>query len=486
MARKKPTVASLPPDSGFKASASFLMDRGDGPSQAASAKPVAMNEEPHTEFIPVYIHTAKCDMCEKRNYGVLHRCVTCTSQFCYRCMRAGDGTHKMSIDMNWTDYGAQANSNPILKSQRKAQEYVSRNRPGNVFRQRYTSAANIPSCRYHHRELRNAREGKIEPFVADEIPDKAGPAPKRQKSSIHQEPHPWGLAAAVMNNTRAENAKKDRTEAQFPLIIPSHEDDYGPKFQSFLSNIRDMTDDDDDITEEESTSSGNNNHDPRGISNFFSGISRVSDGTRNSRRLAPNPYAKEIKEHKKDITEELSLIEKHIDLIKDKKRLALMRKTHIDEALDAACILMSMRTDARGFPDEKETSVLASGSLAREHGKDKDLGTSHTFKSMQTGARSVPADLGYVFKERLANARPFVGDSQARASENNRAAGASASTGIPGYAEFSLNGGRSHLTEAGRLALEKERKIDAVVEAAYYTLMREGQSSQLRPRETRK
>ena len=36
---------------------------------------------------------------------------------------------------------------------------------------------------------------------------------------------------------------------------------------------------------------------------------------------------------------------------------------------------------------------------------------------------------------------------------------------------------RSHLTEQDTLALQKERKIDAVVEAAYYSLMREGRFS---------
>jgi hypothetical protein len=33
------------------------------------------------------------------------------------------------------------------------------------------------------------------------------------------------------------------------------------------------------------------------------------------------------------------------------------------------------------------------------------------------------------------------------------------------------------LTEADKLAMEKERKIDAVVEAAYYSLMREARST---------
>ena len=513
MAGKKRTAASQPANAGFKASASFFIAKGNGPSQAAKAKPVAMNEEPHTGFLPVYIHTAKCDMCEKRNYSVLQRCVTCTSQFCYRCMLGGDGIHVMNIDMNWEDYGAQANS--TTKAQRKAKELLAKNRPNNVFRQRYTSAADIPSCRSHHRELKNAREGTMEAFVADEIPAKAGPAPKMQKAVVkafvadetpakagpapkrqravmeasvadeipakagpapkrqrtvtNQQPNPGRPATTAKKNTRAENAKSNHTEAQFPLIIPTYKDDYGPRFQRFLSNVQGMTDH--DMTEAEYTSSDNDNYDPRRTSDFFSGPFGVPGGKGNSEKPAPNPWAKEINEHKKGITAELSLIDKHLDLLKDKKRLALVRKTHVDEALDAACILMSMRADASGFPAEKETSTMTSKSPARESGNDEVLDSSRTLTSMQTGVRSIPADMGYVSKKTSANTRPISKDSLARVFENGGA------VGTPDYAGFYVADTKSHLTETGRLAQQKERKIDAVVEAAYYSLMREGRSS---------
>lgn len=463
----KRTAASQPANAGFKASASFFIAKGNGPSQAAKAKPVAMNEEPHTGFLPVYIHTAKCDMCEKRNYSVLQRCVTCTSQFCYRCMLGGDGIHVMNIDMNWEDYGAQANS--TTKAQRKAKELLAKNRPNNVFRQRYTSAADIPSCRSHHRELKNAREGTMEAFVADEIPAKAGPAPKRQRTVTNQQPNPGRPATTAKKNTRAENAKSNHTEAQFPLIIPTYKDDYGPRFQRFLSNVQGMTDH--DMTEAEYTSSDNDDYDPRRTSDFFSGPFGVPGGKGNSEKPAPNPWAKEINEHKKGITAELSLIDKHLDLLKDKKRLALVRKTHVDEALDAACILMSMRADASGFPAEKETSTMTSKSPARESGNDEVLDSSRTLTSMQTGVRSIPADMGYVSKKTSANTRPISKDSLARVFENGGA------VGTPDYAGFYVADTKSHLTETGRLAQQKERKIDAVVEAAYYSLMREGRSS---------
>ncbi|KFZ16404.1 hypothetical protein V502_05111 [Pseudogymnoascus sp. VKM F-4520 (FW-2644)] len=509
MAGKKRTEDAQPAKAGFKASASFFMAKGNGPSQAAkakpaakvkpvakakpvaNAKPAAMNEEPHTEFLPVYIHTAKCDICEKRNYSVLQRCVTCTSQLCYRCMLAGDGIHVQNFDMNWKDYGAQANS--TSKAQRKAKELLARNRPDNVFPQRYTSAADIPSCRSHHRELKYAREVTMEAFVADEIPAKAGPAPKRQRAAMeafvadeipakagpaskrqrtvtNKQPNPGRPATAAKKNIRAENAKSNHTEAQFPLIIPTHKDDYGPRFERFLSNVQGMTDH--DMTEAEYTSSDNDDHDPRRTWDFFSDPFRVPGGKGNSEKPAPNPWAKEINEHKKGITAELSLIDKHLDLLKDKKRLALVRKTHVDEALDAACILMSMRADASGFPAEKETSTLTSKFLARESGNDEVLDSSRTLTSMQTGVRSISADMGYVSKKTPANTRPIFKDSLARVFENGEA------VGTPDYAGFCLADRKSHLTETGRLAQQKERKIDAVVEAAYYSLMRDGRSSQ--------
>jgi hypothetical protein len=451
------------------------MARGNGPSQATRGKPVAMNEEAHMEFVPVYIHTAKCDICEKRNDSVLQRCVTCTSQFCYRCMLGGDGVHVKSNDMDWTDYGAQANS--TFKAQNKAQEQIANLVANHVAAQpRLTSASDIPSCRTHHRELKDAHKGTKEAFVADEIPAKAAPAPKRQKTAAtYQQPNQGKPAPAAKKNTRVENSKKNRTEAQFPLIIPSHKDDYGPRFQRFISNLQEANDN--DATEAEWTSSDNEDHDPRRISDFFPGPYGIIGKKFNSKRPLPNPWANEIKENKKDITAEISLIDRHLDLLNDKKMLALVRKTNIDEVLDAACILMTMRTDARGFPDENETSAPVSKSLAKELKNGEALNNAHTFMSMRAGVRGIPADTEYASKGTQADTRLPFRDSLARVFESDEAVGASTSTGMQTYDRPYLAERTTQLTETQRSALEKERKVDAVVEAAYYSLMREGRSS---------
>ncbi|KFY26364.1 hypothetical protein V493_04134 [Pseudogymnoascus sp. VKM F-4281 (FW-2241)] len=351
MARKKLPSAPPPANSGFKASASYLIGRGTRSSQAANAKPVAMNEEAHTEFLPVYIHTAKCDICEKRNDSVLQRCMTCTSQFCHRCMVGGDGIHVKSNDMDWTDYGAQANS--TSKTQRNGYEYTTKYGPVSLLRQRYIPATEIPSCRSHQRELKNAREKTTMPFVADDIPTKAGPAPTGQGFATDMQPNSGIPATVTRKSTRLENVKRNDTDSHFPLIIPSHEDDYGPKFQRFLSNVRDMGDH--DMTEEDSPSSDNDDHSP--IPESFSGPFGVLGRNRNSKRVFPNPWAKEIKEHKHEITDELSLIDRTLDILNDRKRQTLVMEEHIDEVLDAACILMSMRAHATGFLAEKEAST---------------------------------------------------------------------------------------------------------------------------------
>ncbi|OBT89947.1 hypothetical protein VE02_01477 [Pseudogymnoascus sp. 03VT05] len=477
MAGKKRTAVPLVPNSGFKASASYFMAM---PSQATRARPVAINEEAHTEFMAVYIHTAKCDICEKRNDSVLQRCVTCTSQFCYRCMLGGDGIHVKTNDMDWTDYGAQANS--TFKAQTKMQKdltnlvanHVAYQKPADALR--YTSASDIPSCRTHHRELKDAHKGTMDAFVADEIPAKAAPAHKRQKTTAtYQQPNQGRPAPAAKKNTGAENAKGKRTEAQFPLIIPSHKDDYGPRFQKFISNLQETNDN--DATEGEWTSSDNEDHNPRRISDFFASPYGLIGKKLRSKRPAPNPWAKHVEENKKDITAELSLIDRHLDILNDQKRLALVRNTDIDEELDAACILMRMRTDGRGFPDENETLAPASESLAKELKNGEALNNAHTFASMRAGARGIPANTEYASKGTQANTKLPFRDSLPNVFENDDAVFASTSTGMHTGAGPYLAERTTQLTETQRAAMEKERKVDAVVEAAYYSLMREGRSS---------
>lgn len=316
------------------------MARGNGSSKATRAKPLAMNEEQHTGFLPVYIHTAKCDICEKRNYSVLQRCVTCTSQLCHRCMLGGDGIHAMSHDMDWTDYGSQASSS--LKARKKAQNKAQevKYERGSLIQDKLSFVTEIPSCRYHQKEYKIVERTK-DAFVEDEIPIKAVPAPKRQKTAGDQQPSPRKPVSVTENDTRAVNARSNPTETQFPLITLGHKDDCGSRFQKFISNVM-ASHTDHDITEDESDLSDSDNHD----TDPFGVLGRK----RSSGKPTPTPWAKEIKEHKQDITAELALIDRQLDLLNDKKRLALVRKTHIDEALNAASILMTIRTDTRQDP----------------------------------------------------------------------------------------------------------------------------------------
>ncbi|KAM3086567.1 hypothetical protein ACMFMG_000699 [Clarireedia jacksonii] len=62
-------------------------------------------DEQHTEFAQVVVHTAKCDVCGRRNTSVLQRCTICNKQFDQECCEAisDDGIHKPNLEaLDWT------------------------------------------------------------------------------------------------------------------------------------------------------------------------------------------------------------------------------------------------------------------------------------------------------------------------------------------------------------------------------------------------
>lgn len=54
-----------------------------------------MSPQLHTNFIPVTVHTAKCDSCDKHNKLTLYRCVECGQHVCSLCWnkKSGDRNH---------------------------------------------------------------------------------------------------------------------------------------------------------------------------------------------------------------------------------------------------------------------------------------------------------------------------------------------------------------------------------------------------------
>lgn len=54
-----------------------------------------MSPQLHTNFIPVTVHTAKCDSCDKHNKLTLYRCVECGLHVCSLCWnkKSGDRNH---------------------------------------------------------------------------------------------------------------------------------------------------------------------------------------------------------------------------------------------------------------------------------------------------------------------------------------------------------------------------------------------------------
>jgi hypothetical protein len=61
------------------------------------------SEQPHETYVPIYIHTAKCDACNKHNESVVQRCKRCSQQFCEPCVGSGhdDGIHRFTDNVDW-------------------------------------------------------------------------------------------------------------------------------------------------------------------------------------------------------------------------------------------------------------------------------------------------------------------------------------------------------------------------------------------------
>ena len=59
-----------------------------------TATPQTTSPQPHTDFMEVRVHTAKCDTCNKHNKLTLYRCMECGQHVCSLCWnKSGDGSH---------------------------------------------------------------------------------------------------------------------------------------------------------------------------------------------------------------------------------------------------------------------------------------------------------------------------------------------------------------------------------------------------------
>ncbi|KAL2064842.1 hypothetical protein VTL71DRAFT_3982 [Oculimacula yallundae] len=48
--------------------------------------PSNLQKQIHNKWLPTYVHSAQCDGCHTKKHAVLHRCLSCTLQFCKKCM----------------------------------------------------------------------------------------------------------------------------------------------------------------------------------------------------------------------------------------------------------------------------------------------------------------------------------------------------------------------------------------------------------------
>jgi len=61
-------------------------------------------DTPHDKWIPISVHTAKCDLCLVHNTSVIQRCTRCNRQLCRECLKtaSNDGVHIVKEDeLEW-------------------------------------------------------------------------------------------------------------------------------------------------------------------------------------------------------------------------------------------------------------------------------------------------------------------------------------------------------------------------------------------------
>jgi hypothetical protein len=93
---------------GLSASSFGFSSAATGRTQPA---PIPIAFDAHTTWRAIYVHTAKCDGCNKHNSSVLQQCCLCALNYCEICMndetRRDWEKHTPSEEMDWKNRGAQ-------------------------------------------------------------------------------------------------------------------------------------------------------------------------------------------------------------------------------------------------------------------------------------------------------------------------------------------------------------------------------------------
>ena len=133
----------------------------------------------HNTFTDVYIHTAKCDLCNKHNKSILYRCADCGWHICTPCRRdkGGDGTHVV----HGGDRGWQGQEAPV---QAQGSEEV-----------RTTNGRSARTKTWRRRRLIVEEDGEEEEEVVD-----SEPLRKKRKRTGAREPN--GGYSKVSGRTR--------------------------------------------------------------------------------------------------------------------------------------------------------------------------------------------------------------------------------------------------------------------------------------------
>jgi hypothetical protein len=378
------SLSSPPPSS----PPSLCVARERESSPATGTQPVAMNDEPHSDFTAVYIHTAKCDICEKRNNSVLQRCGTCTVQFCNRCMEVGDGIHVKNADLDWTDYGAQANS---LKRQRKPKLRISNQEDSNVHQVRPTFAMqpSINKVEVQNNQPMAAKKACQRAKVAQAIEGTATKTRskfKKQKLAAVVPSAPRNAALAAKNDTREEEVNIWSTSTCSTMFDSDDEsDDEDNSQHDVQKQAKQGSKDEDNIRSIFQTDPRRRMHLALKFYNMQHlkakpSVAAASNGPdKPTNKAALDPWTETIEGNKHNIEEEMAQIGRDINALRERARVALSKKHEVDDAIDAACALMSMRTGSRDLYANKSEA-------------DEAMDAAHTLMSMRTDVCDFPAD----------------------------------------------------------------------------------------------
>ncbi len=175
----------------------------------------------HSTFIPIKIHTAKCDTCNKHNTQTMFRCADCGQQCCTPCWlkKGGDGTHILNAgDKGWTGQRAQVVALPRKERQqrpRKATENRVVKKLATRRKSRYVVVDEEDEDEIEEEEKEEEEEEEEEEPEEGEIEEEVAHNPTRRVTQLQRTP-------TIANNAASPTTRETPEDyANLPVLKPT-------------------------------------------------------------------------------------------------------------------------------------------------------------------------------------------------------------------------------------------------------------------------